>query len=501
MNRFCFLLAVVVLVNLGFSNETTESEGKFLLPDLFVTAKDERTLDSSNKIDVGLRSGLRAQDNMIDGSLQKDISAIEKMKLSDNLSSFMYNDVSFYFGLPQFLDININHGYIAFNMPYFFRFNSYDKQSIYGVKNSGSSVFVAIKPDKENHLSFLSKQKQLDARQKQLDASELNLFGIAYKRLVDMPFNYSINLFNSNSYAGNSDLRMLQHNLSFDFGTVQLASTDMSLDLSLMYLGSNKNNLFFVDFGLNDVIQDDVNGLDLGLQLWSNKNIQKFNFFVDHNAKFKIDQLKLDTKIQLIHEPISLQKFFDNNFIEMDDANIFCNERFTVGVSVDGVLKEQNETFYADLNYYSYLNVLDDKEPDGYYSLTGVKDLTIMNIGVFFPVVNIVSESVSVRVQYPIVSKKVPNLFNKFIEVDYQKDIFAGKLNVRGSYYLSELGRTMDNFDKSGFFDINAGYEQAISSDWSFGIYLENLLSAGNTYLPDRNFRDTILYGKIKVIF
>ncbi|MEI7942137.1 MAG: hypothetical protein WCH76_03090 [Candidatus Riflemargulisbacteria bacterium] len=487
---------MLFILSLAFS---AEQDGQFLLPDLFITAKDERILDSSNKTDLGLHSELKAQDNMIDGSLQKDKGFLDKMKLSDSLSNVMYNDVSFSLGAPSMVNIIFNHGYVLYDMPYFLNFSRYDNKSLYGVENTSSSFFFSIKPDKENNLSFITKQKQLD------DAN-LNIFGVGYKHTVGMPFSYMGRILNANAnvVAGSVALSMIQHDVVINPGKITIEGTDLDSKLSLMYLGSKANQLFFLELGLeNEKTKSNINNLGFGLQLWSNAGIQKFNFLVDYKTLLKYDSLDVKTKLQLIHEPITLGRLFSTDFIEMDDAVIHCDERFTLGVSVDGILKDQKETFFADLNYYNYLNVLDDIEvpSDKYYSFTGYTDLTILNVGVYFPDVKIVSESVSVRVQYPIVSKKVPNLFSKFIEVGYEKNVFSGKFMAKGNCYLREFGRTTGDNYKPAYFDIDASYEESISNDLSFGIYLENLLAAGYTYLPDRNFRDTVLYGKIKVIF
>lgn len=482
------LFLLLFLFSLGF---TAEQDGQFLLPDLFVTAKDERILDSSNKIEPAVNAGLKAQDQMVDGSLQKDKGFIDKLKLASNLNSVMYNDVSFCLGAPSFLNLIFNHGYVLYDMPYFLNFSIYDNKSLYSLANNGNSFFFAIKPDNENNLSFINKQKKLAA-------SNLNIFGVGYKHSSGIPFSYMGRILNS---KGNLSLSMIQHDVDLDLGKLKLEGAEMDSKLSLMYIGSKVNSLFFVALGLDKVMADKNNNLDLGLQLWSNAGLQKFNFLADYRTTFKYDSLDIKSKIQLKHEPITLGRLFSTDFIEMNDAVIRCDERFTAGVSVNGILQDQKETFFADFNYYSYLNVLDDVNADGYYAFTGITDLTMLNLGVYFPEVKVVSESVSVRVQYPIVSKKVLNLFSKFVEVGYEKDVFSGKFIAKGSYYLRELGRSIGNDYKSGYFDIDASYEQAISNDWSFGIYLENLLAARNAYLPDRNFRDAVLYGKIKVIF
>ncbi len=489
--RFVGLMLILLLSSLALSNE---KDGQFLLPDLFITAKDERILDSSNKIEPSLRSGLKAQDNMVDGSLQKDMGFVDKVKLTDTLSNVMYNDVSFFLGLPEMFHLKFNHGYVLYDMPYFVMFSKYDNKSLYGVVNNGGSFFLALKPDKENNFSFISKQKQLDA-------SNLDILGIGYKRTGDFLLSYSGLMLNANAYVVNPKLTMIQHDINLDLGKVNFVGKEMESDVSLMYLGSNANKLFFIDFGLNKVIVDTNNTLDLGIQLWSNAGIQKFNLLVDHKSRFNFADLAFITKFQMIHEPLTIGRFFSADFVEMDDAVIRCDERFTIGVSINGILKDQKETFFADLNYYNYLNLLDDSLADDYYSFTGFTDLTVLNVGVFFPEVKIASESVNVKLQIPIVSKVVPNLFNKILEVGYEKDVFSGKFTTKGSVYLRELGRTTGTNHKEGYFDIDASYEQALSSDWSFGLYLENLLSAGNAYLPDRNFRDTVLYGKIKVVF
>lgn len=489
------LFLMLFVFSLAFS---AEQDGQFLLPDLFITAKDERILDSSNKSDLGLRSGLKAQDNMIDGSLQKDKGFLDKMKLSDSLSSVMYSDVSFSLGAPSMFNIDFNHGYVLYNMPYFLNFSRYDNVSLYGLENTGSSFFFAIKPDKENNLSFISKQKTLTD-------SKLDMFGFGYKRSVEeMPFSYMGRILNANAnvVAGNVALSMIQHDVVLKTGKIKIEGAEMDSKLSAMYLGSKANQLFFLELALaNEKTQNNINDLGFGLQLWSNAGVQKFNFLVDYKTSFKYDSLDVSPKFQLINDPITIGRLFSTDFIEMDDAVIRCDERFTLGISVNGILKEQKETFFADLNYYGYLNVLDDVDADKYYSFTGYTDLTILNMGVYFPDVKIVSESVSVKVQYPIVSKKVPNLFSKFVEVGYKKDVFSGKFAAKGYCYLREFGRSTGDNYKPAFFDIDASYEESISTDLSFGIYLDNLLSASNTYLPDRNFRDTVLYGKIKLVF
>jgi len=493
LNKSLFFVLIVFLVSVGFS---AEQDSQFLLPDLFVTAKDERGLDSSAKIDLNLRTGLRIQDNIVDGSLQKDMVYVEKLKLNDNLNNAMYNDVSVFLGMPSLYGINFNHGYVISNIPYFLRFNRYDNLSLYGVANGGGSFFVALKPDKENGISFISKQKRMDG-------SQLDVLGIGYKRLVDNPISYSGVMLNANSYAGNAGLTMTEHNLDINLGKVSLLNKEMDSAVSLMYLGSKVNSLFFVDLGLNNAINTSKDSLDLGLQLWSNAGIQKFNILVDYKNSFMYESLAFMTRTQLVHDPVNVNKLFATDFIEMDDAVIKCDERFSFSVSVNGILKDQKETFFMDMNFYNYKNVLDDIEPlvDKYYSYTGISDLIIANTGVLFPEVKVASETVSVKVQLPIVSKKVPNLFSKLIEVTYAKEIFEGNLSIVSSYCLREFGRTTGDDYKNALLDVDASYEKAISNDWSYGLYMENLFSAGSHYLPDRNFRDTVLYGKLKVIF
>ena len=104
--RLVGLFLIVFLVSLTFS---AEQDSQFLLPDLFITAKDERTLDSSIKVDQTLPLGLKIQDNMVDGSLKKDMGYIEKLKIANNLNNVMYNNVSFTLGAPSLFNINLLH--------------------------------------------------------------------------------------------------------------------------------------------------------------------------------------------------------------------------------------------------------------------------------------------------------------------------------------------------------------------------------------------------------
>ncbi len=493
MNRF--ILVMIFVLSCGMLLAESSKEDNFVLPDLFVTAKDENVLDSAYKIDSIPSLGLRAEDNMVDGGAKKDTFLLEKTKLSENMNKLMYNDVSFVMGLSNYLDIVINHGYSVSKMPYFFSFSRFSKFAIYNVENTGGDFVFAIKPDAENNLSFMTKQKQLDG-------SNLSIYGLGFNHYSKTPFSYVVRFLNANAYVANPSVQYIEHNAKFGIGSISVSGTKLDAKAELKYLGSNNNKLGVLDLVLAKDFdyQGVANNLSFGIQLWTNVGFQKFNFLIDHQSTFLIGDLDIRTNLQLIHEPKTIESMYSVDFIEMDDAVMRCDERFSFGVSVNGVIDGMDETLYFDFSNYSYLNLLDDIGADDYYAFTGFNDVAILNMGAYFPVLQVASESISAKVNIPVVSKKVPNLFNEFLEITYKKDILSGELGIVGSYYLPEFGRT-GSVDKDGVFEIDLSYEEAISSDWSFGLYVQNVLSAGNNYLPGRNYGDSILYGKLKIIF
>ncbi len=70
---------------------------------------------------------------------------------------------------------------------------------------------------------------------------------------------------------------------------------------------------------------------------------------IDHQSTFLIGDLDIRTNLQLIHEPKTIESMYSVDFIEMDDAVMRCDERFSFGVSVNGVIDGMDETLYLIL--------------------------------------------------------------------------------------------------------------------------------------------------------
>jgi hypothetical protein len=490
MNKFWIVFFVFISL---FSFASEEEEGQFTLPDLFVTARDERSLDSAYKINSTYKQELSINDKIIDGSLYKDRNLIDDIIIDNIQMTSMYNDLSLFLGLPSFYEASLNHGYLFSNIPYFLSLSFFNKYSFFRDRYNGNKLFFTLNPDKQNTLSLYQQSRQLEN-------TDLSLLGVGFNSDSNFPFSYALRLFSSNPFAGNASLQILQHNLNLNFKEQNIFNRNVLPKLSFMYLGSNNNSFLAIDFLAKNLFEIANNKPLLGLQFWNNKNISKLALLFDYNQPFTFNELALNLNVNYQNEKIDIDTLFNNYYYEMNDSVLRCNEKFSLSVSVNNVFKKLDETVFVNLNYYNNLNILDDTNLNNYYSYNNISDVLIMNIGAYFPDLMIASESINVKLSYPLVSKKITNLFSKFLEVSFEKDIFSGKFNAKGNYYLKELGRSSDNSYKNGFFDIDLSYDQVLDENFSFGLYLENLLSAGNTYLPGRNFGETILYGKIKFI-
>ena len=114
MNKYWILL-VVLICSLSFGEEE-----KFTLPDLFVTAKDVRKIDSAERLDLSFNESWRGIRTMVPlKSYIKQQVEPETMPVSAPTMSIFYNDAAIWFAAPSYLSFRIRHGYVWENLPYF----------------------------------------------------------------------------------------------------------------------------------------------------------------------------------------------------------------------------------------------------------------------------------------------------------------------------------------------------------------------------------------------
>lgn len=470
---------------------------KFELPDLFVTAKDLRVLDSSQKKDIKVDKDLRKKEwvekstDVFKGIYLKNSAQL----LSDNADE-MYNRVDFMLGLPSLLDVAFFHGYNVDKIPYFLKYRQYNHESIFGAKNTLTNLYISFMLQNQHVFDF-------DFNSINKDLNKANLLGLGYQGVIyNLPVTYQLQMLNTevNPTALTLAENFNSNKLELAIPTVNLFDVlwEMRFKGDFLFSDNNQLNYFSIGFAKELFSQQEIT---FGAYSWSNKGKGRGGIFGSFNSAFFVDQNKFNYSLAMSSRLPSLADLHIHDFVEFDDRVVEAEQAFIAGVKTQDFFK-QKEIMFMNLELYSDLNVWDDPDADNYYSLISEKDVSILRVGMEFEKVKVGSEEVAVRLQLPIYSKELPNRMEDILRVSYEKELPPGNLKVVGSYFSKEIGRrSAVNEYKEGYFDMDASYEGYFSSEWKWGIYLENFLSAGAEKYSGRKFSSPLFYGKVSILF
>lgn len=473
---------------------------QFILPDLFVTAKDLRMLDEGQKrlASVNKKWKSKLYMNKNTGFQLNDQSILSKIKLDEEPSGLFFNEAALSFGFPSFLSFSIYHGYEWEKKPYFIILNRSAGDPKYaGFTKDSGKFFVAMEFDAQNIVNFEMKENNVgDAK--------LNSIQAAWKTFWHIPISYQVKIFNAaaNATVGNTGISYFQNNLSLDIGDVSILNTLFPSLINLDTLNSNNNSYVGLELLLNKEINfmSVPNHFQFGINAWTNKGATKLGLLLRDNLSFQLTKnVQVDAGVDISNSKIKVDDIFDFDFAEIDDPKLEPDEKAELTLTINNYfgIHEKLLVSYTD---YPNLKVWDDAVGDGYYNMVNVKNVQVLKLGAMFKDVQVLSENIDILVQLPLYNKDVANQFSKFAEVSYEKAIYGGMFNTIASYYLRELGRSPGTF-KNAYLNIDMSYEQAINPNMYWGLTLGNLLSSGAEKLSGIKIGSTFLFLNVRFIF
>lgn len=491
------IILVCLFVSLLFAAE----RAKFILPDLFVTAKDLRVLDAGAKPIKTVEKSWEAGNyiNKDQGYLNTDNDIVDRINLEEVKTGLFFNEAQFWFGLPSYLSFSVYHGYEWEKKPYFIILNrTIGDQKYSGFTKKSGEFFVSIAWDEKNVINL----KMLENT---IDTARLNSIQAAWRTFWHIPILYQFKIFNAAANANtavNSAVSYFQNNLALDIGDVSVLNTSFPSAVYLDFLNSNNNAYASVELLLNKELElfSAPNKLQFGINGWTNKGTTNLRLLLRDNLSFQLtENVQMDIALDISNSKIKVDDMFQFDLAEIDDPKIEPDEKAEIRITINNYFGIKESVLFS-YTVYSNLKVWDDVPPsNGYYSRVNAKNVQILKLGALFKDVAILSENIDILVQLPIYNKDIPNQFSKFAEVSYNKALYDGMLNVVGSYYLRELGSS--GFYKKGYFNIDISYDQSINPNFGWGLTVGNLLSSGAEKLSGLQIGSPHLYLKARFIF
>ncbi|MDD5457274.1 MAG: hypothetical protein PHV30_09625 [Candidatus Margulisbacteria bacterium] len=485
----------LILVLISFSILRADEE-KFVLPDVFVTAKD------SNKLDMDLRLTTNPRIEWQNKPYMKNMAGLQdrgyKLGL-DNLlnretTGNIYNEIKVGFGLPSYLMFGIKHAYTWDNYPYYVSLDKTAGEKLYVADAKSSSMLFAALGVDDNIYNL----KWYENNLRDAGLSSLQ-FGL--KTFWNIPITYYGKMFNANAYAGNPAVSYFYNSGIFDVGQIEFLNEKYPSIIRATLLNSKNNN--YIDLRLNTAREysffDTPQNMRMGLNIWSNTGISGFSFLVDDSWEVQLTRdVALSGEIELNSLLPDMDQVFQFDYAEINDSVLEPDQRMGMSVTLNNYWGLKENMFF---NLYSYgtLKVWDDLDADGYYAQEKIRNVQVFKAGSLFQDLKIGEEKIDVLLQVPFYSQDLPNQFDKFAEINYKKDIWNGQISVAGAYYLRELGRSPGVF-KNSYFDVSCAYDSQLSKDFWWGLSIGHLFSGGAENLSGHPLSDPFVYIRFRMI-
>ncbi len=472
-------------------------ENKFLLPDLFITAKNESKLNIDAKISGNADADWKAKwyvqpkdNDAMESAFLKDV------KLLGTNRTYLYNEVNVAFGLHSYLNFDIYHGYVWNNMPYFLILQRTTGQKTYQADLLESGYFLgAISLDQQNIVN-------LSTYENNIKDAKLNSQQLGWKTFINYPILYTGKLFNANSFAGNGSVSFFENNLQIDLGNLNFLNEKYLSDFEGTFLFCNNNY-----FDTRLILSRDQNlyglphRLEMGLNPWISSGAFHLGLLLQDTAQVKLAaDVTLAGSVYMGATPLEMDEVFSFTYAEINNTILLPDEKIGALVTLNNYFA-QKEDIFLSLENYSNKKVWDDPDNDGYYSFENCKDVLVAKIGGLFKDISIYTEKIDLLLQLPLYSKDIPNQFDKLAEASYRKNIWGGELSTGLSYYTRELGKTNTGSYKNSYFDLKLNYDHLITTDFWWGVEVGNVLSAGSEKLTTHSLGDPYIYAKVRFIF
>ncbi|OGI12353.1 MAG: hypothetical protein A2Y40_03525 [Candidatus Margulisbacteria bacterium GWF2_35_9] len=492
MKKIVFLCLLMTIICVA-------DDKNFILPDLFVTAKDIRMLDEGSKSVSPISKSWKAINyiNKDQGYLSSDKNILEKINLDEVANGMFFNEAQFSVGLPSYLSFSIYHGYEWEKKPYFIILNRTigDREYSAYTKETGE-FFVAMAISDKNIINL----KMLEHN---IGSAKLNSIQGGWRTFWNIPITYQVKLFNAgaNATAGNPAISYFQNNLSLDIGEVSILNTTFPSQVNVDLLNSNNNAYTSIELLLNKTfdILSAPNSFQFGVNAWANKGTMKIGFSLNDKVNFQLTKnVQIDAGLNLSNTKVKVDDMFTFDLAEMNDPKLEPDEKAEISITVNNYFHANEQLMFSYVDYAN-LKVWDDVDNDGYFSRVNAKNVQILKLGALLKDLVILSENIDVLVQLPIYNKDIPNQFTKFSEVTYKKTIYSGMLSVVGSYYLRELGKTA--VYKNAYFDMDINYNKSVNANLWWGFTIGNLLSSGAEKVTGLKIGAPYVYLKLRLIF
>ena len=185
--------------------------------------------------------------------------------------------------------------------------------------------------------------------------------------------------------------------------------------------------------------------------------------------------------------------------VEMPDAVYVPDEKFSVGASVEGLLKLK-DTVSLSYTHYANRKALNDADGDGYYSFDSFSNVSCLRISSQFKDIQLMGDVFDATIGLPLYSREIPNQFDKWADIAWKKNIWGGELKIIGNIWMRELGSTTGLY-KGQYIDVEGMFDQTLSTDLRWGVALKNLFASGQEYMSGHAFSDPTLSVYVDMVF
>lgn len=481
---------IITLISLSISlSETDTKKEKFVLPDIFVTAKDQSKFDEAARSKLNYKTDYTPVFNT--SLIKKELTAIalDRPAIKNEKINYpkIFNRAGIYLGNKSIFGYDLYHGYYYDQKSYFLALRRMTNFFEYeGIQKNRNNFFGTIYLNEKTQLS-------LNWLNLKLAGAENMLISAALDSSWNLPFFYEIKFLNTNSYAGNKATSYLSNYLNLDIGEIIILKTKFQANTMTHFIGSNYSDIGINlnrDYNFND-IKSKVN---FGVNRWANKSESKVNLSFKNEFNININKnKKVKANIEFTNDKPNIASYLNQDFMEWNDIDLYPEEKMVLGLESINLFGYQESLGLSYKNYARKI-IYKDSDNDNFYEKKCENNASVITLKGQIMDLNVLTENFDVKIEVPFYNHALPNQFTKGLSIIHKKNLYQGLLESELMYILAD-----DSIE--GFIDAKLHYSYKWNKDITCMIEIGNILSSGKKRYKGYKIGGLYLLLNLDVLF
>ena len=491
------LLLPMIVVAMLAGELSFAADETFVLPDLFITAKDTQKLDTASKEKVDYR-----QQWSYEGVLPSVRTALTpvvpfpKAVLESDLPKPAFREIYVGAGVPTMFHFKGIYGGEWDERPFLLSavLNSEHRYTTGALQQFDLRGLCAFPNSGEGDIRLGSKV---------LEASQLSTLQAGWNGVNPNSIKAVSQLYMINAYAGNTGTSFWQNQVGLPQVSFEALGQRYGFDLAVSTLFTpgylygdirTHNQSRYSFFGME-------HNLDYGANIWTNASNGRIGLLATDVTPIPLTANQQGSAyVELQSRPVDVTTLYETDYAAWNNAGIPNDDWFGIGVSLNNLLNT-SEMIGFSWRHYGTLKAFDDPLSTGYFSLRAFHDVSVLDCSVAWNSFSILSENIKLMANLPFYSFDIPNQDTHWLSAKWQKQLWAGQLNSELAWNAREAGRTNPVNYKDSWLDLNLSYEKELTTDMWWSVAVNHLLGGGAEIMSGRRLSDPIISGQVRWIF